>query len=222
MALVNNQQVIENIWTILQTDDLAEDNLLPNISLSDLLTRQNTDEPLNILLPISALLNIRKNSMGNDSLARETLKLIQTKSRKIAVWLDTEHNHANDYPASSQQLDDLLNATSKKAQKLNPLLADIVSELTLIVLNVPLFANGRAFSLAEHLRKQGYSGEIRLTGAFGRDQLPYYHRSGVDTFMVSEEELNKGDGQDEFFAIFNALANAPAGKDVNNLPMFRE
>lgn len=209
MALVNNSQVLANDnWTIIHTTDVAEDTLMPTINLGELL-QSSENEKLNLILPISAVLN-------TDSLAVELLKLIQSKTNKLAVWVDSEHDYKNAYQASSQQLDDLLNATSKKAQKANPLLAQIVEQLQLIVINVPLFANGRAFSLAEHLRLQGFTGDIRLTGHFGRDQLAYYQRSGVSSYVVTDEEL-KIDG---FFDAFNALKSASAGKSVSSLPMF--
>lgn len=81
---------------------------------------------------------------------------------------------------------------------------------------MPAFADGRGFSLAMHLRQQGYEGEIRMSGDFGRDQLAYLTRSGVDTFVVAEQEL-KGD----FMSSFDALESAQQGRAASNLPMFR-
>lgn len=208
MALVNNKQVLEgDSWYIVRTDNLSENTLTPTISLSELLSGR---EKRDIILPISSVLN-------TESLAKEMLQLIKKNSGKIAVWVGVEHDHLQSYQSSPQQLDDLLKANSKKGQKTNPLLAEIVSELELIVLDVPAFAYGRAFSLAEHLRLQEFNGEIRLTGEFGRDQLAYYQRSGISTYVVDDAEVT-----DDFFNSFSDLKSAPAGKSVNSLPMFAD
>lgn len=56
-------------------------------------------------------------------------------------------------------------------------------KLALIVLNVPYFRDGRAYSWARLLRTRlGYKGEIRVTGHVLRDQVAFYARVGVDSF----------------------------------------
>lgn len=60
-----------------------------------------------------------------------------------------------------------------------------VYRFALIVLNVPYFRDGRAFSWARLLRTRlGYQGEIRVTGHVLRDQLAFYMRVGVDSFEL--------------------------------------
>jgi len=55
--------------------------------------------------------------------------------------------------------------------------------LALVVLHVPHFKDGRAFSSARLLRTRlGYRGEIRLTGHFLIDQIAFFTRVGVDAF----------------------------------------
>lgn len=50
-----------------------------------------------------------------------------------------------------------------------------------VVLEVPMFKDGRGFSLARLLRERhGYPGPLRLRGNFSLDQLGYYARCGVD------------------------------------------
>jgi uncharacterized protein (DUF934 family) len=58
-----------------------------------------------------------------------------------------------------------------------------VHELALIVLHVPYFRDGRAFSWARLLRTRlGYKGEIRVTGHVLKDQVAFFTRVGVDSF----------------------------------------
>ena len=67
-------------------------------------------------------------------------------------------------------------------------------KLALIVLLVPYFRDGRAYSWARLLRTRlGYKGEIRVTGHVLRDQVAFYARVGVDSFdlprPVTEAEI---------------------------------
>ncbi len=58
-----------------------------------------------------------------------------------------------------------------------------VHKLALILLHVPYFRDGRAFSWARLLRTRlGYKGEIRVTGHVLRDQVAFFARVGVDSF----------------------------------------
>ncbi len=65
------------------------------------------------------------------------------------------------------------------------LVGDDVHKLALIVLHVPYFRDGRAFSWARLLRTRlGYKGELRVTGHVLRDQITFYARVGVDSFEL--------------------------------------
>jgi uncharacterized protein (DUF934 family) len=58
-----------------------------------------------------------------------------------------------------------------------------VHKLALILLHVPYFRDGRAFSWARLLRTRlGYKGEIRVTGHVLKDQVAFFARVGVDGF----------------------------------------
>ena len=60
----------------------------------------------------------------------------------------------------------------------------------LIVLVVPSFGDGRAYSQARVLRERfGYAGELRATGGVLRDQLQFMERCGIDAFEVSERAI---------------------------------
>lgn len=67
-------------------------------------------------------------------------------------------------------------------QQLQPYLP----KLAVVVLHIPAFRDGRAFSAARLLRTRlGYRNEIRLTGHFLLDQIAFYTRVGVDAFDVA-------------------------------------
>jgi uncharacterized protein (DUF934 family) len=62
-------------------------------------------------------------------------------------------------------------------------LADEVSALPLIVLDMAPFTDGRPFSQARLLRERlGFAGEIRARGDFLRDQMFFLGRVGVNAF----------------------------------------
>ncbi len=60
----------------------------------------------------------------------------------------------------------------------------------MIVVTIPKYADGRAFSIARLLRERdGYKGEIRATGAYIIDQVPLMMRVGIDAFETSDPVL---------------------------------
>jgi uncharacterized protein (DUF934 family) len=59
--------------------------------------------------------------------------------------------------------------------------------LAAVVLHVPYFKDGRAFSWARLLRTRlSYAGEIRVRGHFLLDQIAFYARVGVDAFDIAQ------------------------------------
>ncbi len=67
-------------------------------------------------------------------------------------------------------------------------LGEDVHRLSVVVLEFPVFRDGRAFSWARMLRQRmKFTGEIRGTGHFLYDQLAYMHRVGFDAFEVPED-----------------------------------
>jgi phosphoadenosine phosphosulfate reductase len=70
---------------------------------------------------------------------------------------------------------------------------DVVADLprfSLIVVTIPKYADGRAFSIARLLRERdGYKGEIRAAGAYIIDQVPFMMRVGIDAFETSDPIL---------------------------------
>ena len=74
------------------------------------------------------------------------------------------------------------------------LIGEDVHKIALIVLYVPYFRDGRAYSWARLLRTRlGYKGEIRVSGHVLRDQVAFFARVGVDSFdlprPVSEADI---------------------------------
>ena len=70
----------------------------------------------------------------------------------------------------------------------NPeLLGEDVQRFSVIVLEFPVFRDGRAFSWARILRERlKFTGEIRGTGHFLYDQINYMKRVGFDAWNVAE------------------------------------
>jgi uncharacterized protein (DUF934 family) len=67
-------------------------------------------------------------------------------------------------------------------------LGDDATRLSLIVLEFPIFRDGRAFSWARMLRERmKFTGEIRGQGHFLYDQIAYMHRTGFDAFEVPDD-----------------------------------
>jgi uncharacterized protein (DUF934 family) len=79
-------------------------------------------------------------------------------------------------------------------------LGDDVHRLSVVVLEFPVFRDGRAFSLARMLRERfDYKGEIRAAGHFLYDQITFMHRVGIDAFEVPQsvtlEQFNRALGE---------------------------
>lgn len=69
-------------------------------------------------------------------------------------------------------------------------LADDLPSISLIALNFPKFADGRAFTMAHLLQERfGFKGEIRAIGVPIADQAQYMFRCGFDSIDIP-------DGQD--------------------------
>lgn len=68
-------------------------------------------------------------------------------------------------------------------------IADDLSHFQLIELFIPVFTDGRAFTHARLLRSRyGFSGDIRVSGDFMRDQVFYLNRVGVSSFELNDHD----------------------------------
>ena len=90
-----------------------------------------------------------------------------------------------------EQLDQLGNVSGKKALYLtvdaSPETHDFpLDQLDAIFIEFAGFNDGRGYSFAALLRRQGFEGELRATGDVFKDVLNYMKRSGFDTFVIKE------------------------------------
>ena len=73
---------------------------------------------------------------------------------------------------------------------------DIVADLPrfpAIAVEIPKYADGRAFSIARLLRERdGYAGEIRAVGVYIIDQVPLMRRVGIDAFQTDNPIADQG------------------------------
>jgi uncharacterized protein (DUF934 family) len=66
------------------------------------------------------------------------------------------------------------------------LVARDIARFRIIAVHLPVFSDGRAFSLARLLRgRHGFRGELRAFGDVRRDQLFYLARCGFDSFELA-------------------------------------
>lgn len=61
-----------------------------------------------------------------------------------------------------------------------------LAQLDAIFIEFAGFNDGRGYSFAALLRRQGFQGELRATGDVFKDVLNYMKRSGFDSFVIKE------------------------------------
>lgn len=181
----------QDSWHALSTETLPDGIAAIDLTLLELLQRQ---EKPGVLVPLADLLD------GSGALAtglvKEVYELIVQHSSRLGLWLTADTDA------------DALTA-----------LSEMLLQQALIVIHVPKFADGRNFSFAQTLRQIGYQGEIRVAGEFGRDQIAYLLRVGVDSFVLSEHDMQP-DSKFSIDQAFTALASSYDGRNAADLPMF--
>ena len=90
-----------------------------------------------------------------------------------------------------EQLDQIANITGKKALYVTVETSPEehqfpLDQLDAIFIEFAGFNDGRGYSFAALLRRQGFQGELRATGDVFKDVLNYMKRAGFDTFVVKE------------------------------------
>ena len=90
-----------------------------------------------------------------------------------------------------EQLDQLAQVSGKKALLVtvdaSPETHEFpLDQLDAIFIDFAGFNDGRGYSFAVLLRRQGFQGELRATGDVFKDVLNYMKRSGFDTFVIKE------------------------------------
>ena len=96
-----------------------------------------------------------------------------------------------DVVITTAQLDQLANISGKKALLITVDDSPEIHEYPLdqfdsIFIEFAGFNDGRGYSFAALLRRQGYQGELRAVGDIFKDVLNYLKRSGFDTFVIKE------------------------------------
>ncbi len=64
----------------------------------------------------------------------------------------------------------------------------VAERATEIQIDFPVFADGRAFSLARLLRRTGFQGTLRAVGDVAVDRVPYMQRVGFDAIDLKAGE----------------------------------
>lgn len=177
----------EDTWQALATAQLPDGIALSNLTLLELLHKQ---EKVDVLVPLADLLNA-DGKLAN-GLIEQVLDILKQHSSRLGVWI-TSNTDADNLPD----------------------VKDFLLTQDLIVIHVPSFVDGRGFSFAKTLRQLGYEGDIRMAGAFGRDQIAYLLRAGATSFVLNEHDVNSNISQ-----AFTALASSYDGRDASALPMF--
>ena len=72
-----------------------------------------------------------------------------------------------------------------------------LGRLRLIVVNFPVWTDGRGFTAARSLREAGYAGELRACGDVVVDRLAALRRCGFDSF-APERALDPADAEAAF------------------------
>tara|TARA_B110000090_G_scaffold155027_1_gene170289 strand:+ start:36190 stop:36453 length:264 start_codon:yes stop_codon:yes gene_type:complete len=58
----------------------------------------------------------------------------------------------------------------------------------MIAIEFETFADGRGFSMARMLRRDGYLGEIRAVGDVAMDRIDFMHRVGFNAFELRDDQ----------------------------------
>ncbi|MCA9610178.1 MAG: DUF934 domain-containing protein [Myxococcales bacterium] len=96
-------------------------------------------------------------------------------------------------------------------------LLPFLDRLELVVIEVPKFTDGRAYSLARLLRdRHGYRGSLRAVGDVLRDQLLFFFRCGFDAF-----ELAEGKDVDDALAAFRDFSVTYQPAEDHDQPIWR-
>ena len=101
----------------------------------------------------------------------------------LAVWLGLDEERRR---SSNRRI----GVTVAPDEAIDPLLGDLGS-LALIALQFPAFSDGRSYSKAEILRREGFTGELRAVGDVLIDQAALMLRTGFDTLQVTNNVAQK-------------------------------
>ena len=88
--------------------------------------------------------------------------------------------------------------------------------VALVAVEFPVFRDGRGFSIAKHLARTGFSGEIRAVGDVARDRLALMESSGFTAFLIPEDRYSAED-----LSAFTEVSVNYQGTTADPRPIFR-
>lgn len=115
----------------------------------------------------------------------------------IIVPLTTYLAHNESLTARTEQVSIQINGDDDLTAVL-----DSLDQFPLIAIDFPAFRDGRGFSIARLLIREGYKGEIRATGDIGRDRLAYLERCGFTSIQINDETYTP-----EMLSAFDEMSN---------------
>lgn len=92
-----------------------------------------------------------------------------------------------------------------------------LASFTLVAIDFPSFADGRGFSQARLLRRDGFNGEIRAVGDVTWDRLRYMKRCGFDTFSIAEDRYSEA-----IYQSFGEIKVCLQGSADDPRPIYRQ
>ena len=123
---------------------------------------------------------------------------------------------AGDVLLTVAQLDRLSDVTGKKGLLLTATdspetLKLPLTQLDLITIEFAAFADGRGYSFATLLRRQGYKGELRAVGDVFKDVMFYLKRCGFTQFALKDgkDPVVASAGLNDFSAGYQAATATP-------------
>ncbi|WP_410209168.1 DUF934 domain-containing protein [Aquirhabdus sp.] len=123
---------------------------------------------------------------------------------------------SGDVTVSLAQIERLAEISGKKGlvltEKDSPETTSLpLADLDLIEIYFPAFADGRGYSFATLLRRQGFKGELRATGDVFKDVLFYLKRVGFDSFILKQgKDINEAKaGLHDFTSGYQASTAEP-------------
>jgi len=93
---------------------------------------------------------------------------------------------------------------------------ELAGQLSLVAIEIPAFTDGRGFSFARMLRRQGYQGQIRAIGDVTRDRLAFLTRCGFDAFDIPADRYN-----DDIADAFKEISVTYQGSSDDPRPIYR-
>lgn len=123
----------------------------------------------------------------------------------LAQWRDGVRPEAGRFELSIPNTEDV--------ETLN----DVVKKFSVVILDFPVFQDGRAYSQARLLRERlDYKGEIRARGAVLCDQALFMVRAGFDSLDIGEGDADGFRRALSAYSVFYqpAADNAPPVRDL--------